>query len=193
MATTAGFKQQCPSCEAMVPIRDPNLIGRKIDCPKCKYRFVVEEPGTSEDEEAEAAQPAGKASRGVADKRRANGKGAPVKAKGGARQDEQARVPENCLRLDDGAVPVEASNQPCEKESEGRRGSRPRSMGREGDRSKDDAKCGVETHINDGVDIALGSRMREEHHDEEPPWRLADVSAERVEDDEKEKPYRGGK
>src|SRR6266699_1215152 len=61
------------------------------------------------------------------------------------------------------------------------------------DRSKDDAKCGVETHINDGVDIALGSRMREEHHDEEPPWRLADVSAERVEHGEKEKPYRGGK
>ncbi|HMC64723.1 MAG TPA: hypothetical protein VKI65_07275, partial [Gemmataceae bacterium] len=43
MATTS-FKQQCPSCEAMVPVRDPNLIGRKIDCPKCKYRFVVEEP-----------------------------------------------------------------------------------------------------------------------------------------------------
>ena len=30
MATTASFKQQCPSCEAMVPIRDANLIGRKI-------------------------------------------------------------------------------------------------------------------------------------------------------------------
>jgi hypothetical protein len=44
MSTTASFKQQCPSCEAMVPIRDANLIGRKIDCPKCKYRFVVEEP-----------------------------------------------------------------------------------------------------------------------------------------------------
>src|SRR5438445_570404 len=43
MAATS-FKQQCPSCEAMVPVRDPNLIGRKIDCPKCKYRFVVEEP-----------------------------------------------------------------------------------------------------------------------------------------------------
>src|ERR1700704_6444162 len=45
MATTASFKQQCPSCEAMVPVRDAGLIGRKIDCPKCKYRFVVEDPG----------------------------------------------------------------------------------------------------------------------------------------------------
>ncbi len=44
MASTTSFKQQCPSCEAMVPIRDPGLIGRKIDCPKCKYRFVVEKP-----------------------------------------------------------------------------------------------------------------------------------------------------
>src|SRR5262249_62408246 len=49
MAMTAGFKQQCPSCEAMVPIRDANLIGRKIDCPKCKYRFVVEDPGAEAD------------------------------------------------------------------------------------------------------------------------------------------------
>ena len=30
MATTASFKQQCPSCEAWVPIRDSALIGRKI-------------------------------------------------------------------------------------------------------------------------------------------------------------------
>src|SRR5258708_938486 len=44
MAATMSFKQQCPSCEAMVPIRDPGLVGRKIDCPKCKYRFVVEKP-----------------------------------------------------------------------------------------------------------------------------------------------------
>jgi uncharacterized protein (TIGR03067 family) len=53
MATSTSFKQQCPSCEAMVPIRDPGLIGRKIDCPKCKYRFVVEEPA----EEGEDGKP----------------------------------------------------------------------------------------------------------------------------------------
>ena len=51
MAAATGFKQQCPSCEAMVPIKDPSFIGRKIDCPKCKYRFVVEDPGADEDTE----------------------------------------------------------------------------------------------------------------------------------------------
>src|SRR5262249_509568 len=45
MTSQTQFKQQCPSCEAMVPIKDSSLIGKKVDCPKCKYRFVVEEPG----------------------------------------------------------------------------------------------------------------------------------------------------
>ena len=35
----------------MVPVRDESLIGRKIDCPKCKYRFVVEAPAEAEDDE----------------------------------------------------------------------------------------------------------------------------------------------
>jgi hypothetical protein len=52
MATTTAFKQPCPSCEHPVPIKDRKLVGRKIDCPKCKYRFVVEEPGDEADEEA---------------------------------------------------------------------------------------------------------------------------------------------
>lgn len=46
-----SFKQQCPSCEAMVPIKDANLVGKKIDCPKCKYRFVVEDPSAGGDDE----------------------------------------------------------------------------------------------------------------------------------------------
>jgi flagellar basal body-associated protein FliL len=52
MASSTSFKQQCPSCEAMVPIRDPALVGRKIDCPKCKYRFVVEKPEEEEDDDS---------------------------------------------------------------------------------------------------------------------------------------------
>lgn len=50
MASTISFKQMCPSCEALIPIRDPKLIGRKVECPKCKYRFVVEEPEEPEDD-----------------------------------------------------------------------------------------------------------------------------------------------
>jgi serine/threonine protein kinase len=37
------FKQQCPSCELIVPIRDPGLIGSRMDCPSCRYRFIVEQ------------------------------------------------------------------------------------------------------------------------------------------------------
>src|SRR5947209_13066142 len=98
MAASAGFKQQCPSCEAMVPIKDPSFIGRKIDCPKCKYRFVVEDPGADEedagDEAADEAPAKGAKAKkggkpsatGVTAKKPANGKAAaPGKKKPGAR------------------------------------------------------------------------------------------------------------
>jgi hypothetical protein len=49
----------------MVPIRDPKLIGRKIDCPKCKYRFIVEEPADELDE-ADDEGPANKGKGGTA-------------------------------------------------------------------------------------------------------------------------------
>jgi hypothetical protein len=59
MATKISFKQECPSCEAMVPIRDHSLVGKKIDCPKCKFRFKVEEPDEVEaSEEAAPKKPA---------------------------------------------------------------------------------------------------------------------------------------
>lgn len=40
----ASFKVPCPSCESLVLIKNPNLVGTKVECPKCKYRFKVEEP-----------------------------------------------------------------------------------------------------------------------------------------------------
>ncbi|HEV3439590.1 MAG TPA: hypothetical protein VG122_19655, partial [Gemmata sp.] len=39
-----SFKVPCLSCEHPVLIKDPKLIGTKVECPKCKYRFKVEEP-----------------------------------------------------------------------------------------------------------------------------------------------------
>lgn len=39
-----SYQVACPSCEANVPIRSSASIGKKIECPKCKYRFVVPEP-----------------------------------------------------------------------------------------------------------------------------------------------------
>ena len=48
MATKSGFKQQCPHCEARVPIKDEAMIGEEINCPKCKKPFVVEDPDDAE-------------------------------------------------------------------------------------------------------------------------------------------------
>jgi Protein of unknown function (DUF1559) len=54
MASASAFKVKCPSCESMVMIRDSSFAGKKIDCPKCKFRFVVESPA----EPSESAAPA---------------------------------------------------------------------------------------------------------------------------------------
>ena len=40
----ARFNVVCPSCEANVSIRSEASIGKKVECPKCKYRFTVPEP-----------------------------------------------------------------------------------------------------------------------------------------------------
>jgi flagellar basal body-associated protein FliL len=48
----------------MVPIKDASFVGKKVDCPKCKYRFVVEDPGNlAGNEEEEAAEPKSKVKR----------------------------------------------------------------------------------------------------------------------------------
>jgi Protein of unknown function (DUF1559) len=78
MATTTGFKVQCPSCEAMVTIKNASLVGKKVDCPKCKYRFVVESP---DDLEGEAGGKASRQAGGTAVARKS-----PAKAR--ARDDE---------------------------------------------------------------------------------------------------------
>lgn len=40
----ATVRITCPSCEATVLLKDPKLIGSKVECPKCKYRFKAEAP-----------------------------------------------------------------------------------------------------------------------------------------------------
>lgn len=51
------YNVPCPSCEADVPIRSTASIGKKIECPKCKYRFTVPEPP---DDDADAKGKKGK-------------------------------------------------------------------------------------------------------------------------------------
>ncbi len=49
MSSVTGFKQQCPGCGGQITIRNPDLVGKKVDCPKCKYRFVVQESDDAEE------------------------------------------------------------------------------------------------------------------------------------------------
>ena len=41
------FEQECPSCGIMVSANS-GMIGKKIDCPRCKYRFITQKPEESE-------------------------------------------------------------------------------------------------------------------------------------------------
>ncbi|MBX9584403.1 MAG: zinc-ribbon domain-containing protein, partial [Gemmataceae bacterium] len=38
----ATVRVTCPSCEATVLLKDEKLLGAKVECPKCKYRFKAE-------------------------------------------------------------------------------------------------------------------------------------------------------
>lgn len=77
----ASFKVPCPSCDFGVLIKDTKLIGSKVECPKCKYRFKVEAPKDLAESESQSAGGKGKKkSKESAEK--AQSQSAPVKTKG---------------------------------------------------------------------------------------------------------------
>jgi Protein of unknown function (DUF1559) len=51
-----SFTVPCPSCEADVLVKNDSLIGKKIDCTKCKYRFKVPDPNQGDGDEASTAE-----------------------------------------------------------------------------------------------------------------------------------------
>jgi hypothetical protein len=53
-----SFTVPCPSCEADVLVKNDSLIGKKIDCPKCKYRFKVPDPNAGDRDEAPSTETA---------------------------------------------------------------------------------------------------------------------------------------
>jgi uncharacterized protein (TIGR03067 family)/predicted Zn finger-like uncharacterized protein len=59
----ASLTVNCPSCDAAFAVKD-TLIGKKVDCPKCKYRFKVEEPGEDDADEKPSKKKAAKKSGG---------------------------------------------------------------------------------------------------------------------------------
>ena len=50
MAATATFKQQCPTCEAMVSVKE-TMVGKKVECTKCKDKFIAKKPVAVEDDD----------------------------------------------------------------------------------------------------------------------------------------------
>jgi predicted Zn finger-like uncharacterized protein len=70
MAAKTGMKQQCPHCEAVLPIKEAQ-IGKRIKCAKCGEGFLVEDP----DEAATA--PTEKIRRGQDKQKPVKGKTAP--------------------------------------------------------------------------------------------------------------------
>ena len=80
-----AFKVQCPSCEASVSVKS-SLVGKKVDCPKCKYRFVVESPADLDDEDEVAVKGKKGASAAVAKKSLG-------KAKAGSADDDEDEAP----------------------------------------------------------------------------------------------------
>jgi len=54
MAVVASFKQACPSCEAMISIKE-SMIGKKVECTKCKDKFIAERPDEDEVVEVDEA------------------------------------------------------------------------------------------------------------------------------------------
>ncbi len=51
-----SFTVPCPSCEADVLVKNDSLIGKKIDCTKCKYRFKVPDPNKGDGDDAVTAE-----------------------------------------------------------------------------------------------------------------------------------------
>src|SRR5262245_51439895 len=62
MTISTSFKTPCPTCDAIVTIKDQKLIGKKVECPRCKARFIAEDPSArdkpaTKDEGVKAAAP----------------------------------------------------------------------------------------------------------------------------------------
>lgn len=74
------FNVPCPSCAVNLVIRSSAAVGRKMECPKCKYRFVVPSPPT-EDE--------------AADEPAAEAPATPEKGKGKGKKKEKAKAGNN--------------------------------------------------------------------------------------------------
>lgn len=59
-----SYSVSCPSCDAPVTLRAKSAPGKKIECPKCKYRFVPPPPDDADEPADDAAAAAAKKKKG---------------------------------------------------------------------------------------------------------------------------------
>lgn len=64
MAVSASFKQRCPSCEAMISVKE-TMIGKKVECTKCKDKFIAERPDEDDEDDKPQKKESGKKNTGV--------------------------------------------------------------------------------------------------------------------------------
>jgi hypothetical protein len=83
--STERFTTNCPSCDAGVAVKAA-LVGKKIECPKCKFRFVVPAPGgggvADDTPKAKGGKPKGEPKAAKGDDAKADPKGGKEKSKG---------------------------------------------------------------------------------------------------------------
>ena len=82
--STERFTTNCPSCDAGVAVKAA-LVGKKIECPKCKFRFVVPAPAGGEPAAPAKADKPGKsksAATALADGSKGDPKGGKEKKEG---------------------------------------------------------------------------------------------------------------
>ncbi len=90
--STERFTTNCPSCDAGVAVKAA-LVGKKIECPKCKFRFVVPAQGGEGPAAPAKADKPSKSKSAVADGAKGDPKGGKEKkeSKGKGKEKKEAK------------------------------------------------------------------------------------------------------
>jgi hypothetical protein len=101
MAIGTSFKQKCPSCEAMVSVKDASLVGKKVECPKCKDKFIIQPPPKKKAEDDEDEIEASKL----------KAKTAPAKPVAAANLTKAKAAPKDAAEDDDAETPAKTKSK----------------------------------------------------------------------------------
>jgi hypothetical protein len=131
MAASTSFRQTCPSCEERVLIKDAKLVGKKIDCPKCKYRFAVEAPKEEEPAEGQESAEAAPATKKIG-KATVKAAAPPAKGEGKTTTKAEARADTKTDTKADAKTETNGKSAPAKK--------KPAKKGKDGEEDDEDEK-----------------------------------------------------